>query len=140
VPLHRHEPEDLAEGDGEERIVDAAAMRDEKRNQRPRKRAGERGRRDAEPQVRKQMELCKAEGVGADAEVRAVSEGRQPAVAEEHVEAQAKDDPYHDLDAEIRIEPDGADPGRQRAEHREEHEHRRRQHCNACSHSVPLEE
>ena len=37
VPLDRDEPEHLAEGDGEQRVVDAAPVRDERRHQRRRR-------------------------------------------------------------------------------------------------------
>ena len=84
VPLDRDEPEHLAERDGQQCVVDAAAVRDERRHER----AGERGgehcrRRDRATGSRHVLELHQAERVRADAEERAVAERRQPGVAEQ---------------------------------------------------------
>ena len=53
-----------------------------------------------------EVELREPHRVGADAEVRAVAERRQPGVAEQQVEAEREDAPDQDLDAEIAVEPD----------------------------------
>src|SRR3546814_2644631 len=77
---------DLAERDGHQREVDAAPMRQEQRGHRAEQPGDDDRRRQAEPQVRPDLELCEAEGVGADAEEGAMAEGRQAGVAEQRSE------------------------------------------------------
>ena len=79
----------------------------------------------AEPEVRGDVEPEQPEGIGADAEIGAVAEGRQPGGAEQEVEAERVERPDQDLDAEIRIEPDAGDPQRHRREDEPDDHHRR---------------
>src|SRR5439155_273389 len=76
-------------------------------------------RQQAQPEVRGEVELCEAEGVAADAEERAVPEGREARVPERQVISQRVETPDEHLDPEVAVETDLGDPERQRAEHRE---------------------
>ena len=77
----------------------------------------ERGDRQAEPQVRREVELREAEGVGAEAEEGAMPERGQAGVAEHQIEGQRIGREDQDLDAEILVEADALDPERHRGEH-----------------------
>jgi hypothetical protein len=110
VGLDGHGPEDLAEGDGHERVVDAAAVRDEESYQQTGNPSGEDRREKASPQIRAEVELREPEGIRSDAEVRAVAEGDEPGGAHHQVEGEGVDRPDEDLDAEVGVEPGALDP------------------------------
>ena len=59
VRLDRERPEDLAEGDGHEGVVDAAPVRDEQRHQRAGQRRDQRGRQQADPEIGDDVELAR---------------------------------------------------------------------------------
>src|SRR5687767_3517479 len=122
-PFAGDEEEHLPEGDRHQGKVDAAPVRDEERDAAAHDRRRQHRRQQPDPQIGDEMELREPHGVGADAEVRAVAEGRQPRVAEEEIEAEREEAPDQDLDAEIAVETDVLDPERQGAEHREGHQH-----------------
>ena len=72
---------DLAKGDGQERVVDPAPVRDEARDHGAGYGGSQGCGREAEPEVRPELELEQAEAVGADAEERAMAERWQRRVA-----------------------------------------------------------
>ncbi|MEH2515356.1 hypothetical protein V1279_000929 [Bradyrhizobium sp. AZCC 1610] len=79
--------------------------------------------RQAYPEIRNDIELTEAEGVGADAEISAVTERRQPGRTKHEIERQRVERPDQDFDAEIRIEADARDPQRHRRQHQKQHQH-----------------
>ena len=117
VPLDRDEPEHLAEGDGQQRVVDAAPVRDEA----PRRAHRTAPRRatapsSAEPEPGAGAQLQQAERVGADAEVRAVPERRQAGVPEQQVVAEREQHPDHDFQREVLVQADLRQPQRRARE------------------------
>ena len=82
-------------------------------------------RGEAEPEVLGDVEPEQPEGIGADAEIGAVAEGRQPGRAEQEVEGERVERPDQDLDAEIGVEADAGDPQRHRREDEPDDHHRR---------------
>ncbi len=106
-PFAGDEEEHLAEGDGHQREIDAAPMRDEAARPRRRRRPPT-SVAISKPTHRfgHEVELRQAHRIGADAEEGAVSERRQAGVAEQHVEAEREDAPDQHLDAEIGVEAD----------------------------------
>jgi hypothetical protein len=123
VQLDGREPEHLSESDAQQREIDAPPVRQEAGDNGAAYRRAEDGREQAEPDAFQHVELRESESVGAEPEERAVPEGRQPRVAEQHVEAQRVDHPDHDLDAEVLVQADRPDPQRQADEHGEKHNH-----------------
>src|SRR5690606_6611007 len=87
VQLHRRKPEDLAKSDGEQGVVDAAAVRDEGTDHGACQPGGENGSRQAAPQAHRNLLLEQAEGIGADAQIGAVAERMQAGISERQVEA-----------------------------------------------------
>ena len=124
VPLDRHEPEHLSERDREQRVVDPAPVRDEGGDEGTRERRGEHREAEVEPQVRRDVLLRQPEPVGADAEVGAVPERGQPGVAEEQVVAEREHHPDHDLEREVLVQADRAEPQRRAGEESEGDRHR----------------
>jgi hypothetical protein len=82
VPLDRREPEHLAERDGHEREVDAAAVRKEAGDEGAGDQAGRERGAEPEPQALERVQLEQTERVGADAEEGAVAERGQAGQAE----------------------------------------------------------
>ena len=117
VRLDRQRPEDLAEGDGHEGIVDAAPVRDEQRHQRAGQSRDDERRGKTDPEIGDDIELTEPERVGADAEIGAVTERRQSGRTQHEIERQRVERPDQDFDAEIGIEPDARDPQRHRRQH-----------------------
>lgn len=110
VHFEADEKEHLTEGDGHQGEIYAAAMRDKQRDDGAEDRRRQHASQQTQPEVLYQIELREAESVGADAEIGAVAERRQPPVAEQHVVAQRIDAENQHLDAEIGIQADLADP------------------------------
>ena len=125
MPLHRHEPEHLAEGDGQQRVVDAAAVRDERGDQRTGERRRHHRPEQAERDAGVDAQLQQSVGVGADAEVSAVTERWQPAMPEQQVVPEREQHPDHDLQGEVLVQPDGVEPQRRAGEQRDGEHHRR---------------
>ena len=110
VRLDRECPEYLAESDRHEGIVDAAPVRDEQRDQRSGQSRDNERRGQTYPEIGDDIELTKAEGVGTDSEIGAVTERRQSGRTKHEIERKRVERPDQDFDAEIRIEPDARDP------------------------------
>ena len=126
MPLDRDEPEHLAERDRQQRVVDAAPVR----NERAHDRAGERRRQDRpgeiEPEIAGDALLQETECVGADAEECAMAERRKAGMPEQQVVALRIDHPDRDLEREVRIEADAGNPPRRSAEQQRERNERQR--------------
>ncbi len=118
---------DLAERDRQQRVVDAAAVRDERRDERARERRGQHAAREIDPQIQRDVLLHQPEPVRADAEERAVPERRQAGVAEQQVVALRIQHPDRDLDGEVRIQADARQPPRRRDHDRDQRDERRRE-------------
>ena len=139
VRLDGDEPEHLPEGDGHQRVVDAAPVRDEERDQHAAESRRQHGDREADPEIRHEVELRQPEGIGADAEERAVPERGQAGMAEHEIEGQRIDGEDEDLDAQVLVEPDTLDPQRHRCKQQPARQHGRGEgrHGAACRHLKP---
>ena len=110
VRLDGDEPEHLAEGDGHQRVVDAAPVRDEERDEAPATAAASVATARQSHRLGSDIELREAERIGADTEEGAVSERGQAGMAEHQIVGQRIGGEDQDLDAEILVEADPLDP------------------------------
>ena len=127
VPLDGDEPEHLAEGDGQQRVVDAAPVRDEQRHHR----AQQPGRHQRAEQAAQQPGigalLQQPHRVGAQAEVGAVAEAGQARLAEQQVVRHREHHPDDDFQRQVLVQAHGAQPQRRARQHGQRDDHRHRE-------------
>jgi hypothetical protein len=125
------EPDDLAEGDRQQREVDAALVRDARPHEGAEHGGDEDRAEQVEPEVRQHALLQESERVRTGAEEGAVAERRQAGGAEHQVVAEREQHPDHHLEREVLVEAESCQPERRRRQQQEQHEHRHRQETGA---------